>query len=376
MSQEYKTIISLMSGTSIDDIDAVCVKIFEDLSFEIISSYSVEYPKEIREKIFEAVENRASTSDICFLNFVLGELYANVVIEFLKKIRMPKYDVDFVVTHGQTVWHQPQAETLGGIKTASTLQLGDISVISEKTGIMTIGDFRPKDIAAGGQGAPLVPFADELIFGREKRRGILNIGGIANITVLSPEVETFAFDIGAGNMLIDYFAKKLFNVPYDKNGELAAKGSIDEQLLRFMMQLDYYKKEPPKSTGRELFGAEYAEEVYAHALKIPVNILATVTAQCAYGVFDAYERFIRPVTTLDEIVLGGGGAYNLSLIKYLKKLMPEIKFSTHEDYNIGNKEKEALAFAYLGYMAYQNKCNNLPEATGARYGVSMGKISY
>lgn len=376
MSQDYKMIISLMSGTSIDEIDAVAVKIFDDLHFEIVESNSIKYPPNVRNIVFDAACNKATTSQICALNFILGELFAKAVLELIKKINIPKYDVDFVVSHGQTVWHIPQKIKIDGIKTGATLQLGDISVISERTGIMTIGDFRPKDIAAGGQGAPLVPFADELIFGREERRGILNIGGISNITVLSPDVDTFAFDIGPGNMLIDYFAQKFFQVPYDKDGALAAKGNIDEKLLRFMMELEYYKAPPPKSTGREMFSAQYAEEVYKHALKIPHNILATVTAQCAYAVFEAYTKFIQPRTILNEIVLGGGGAYNKTLKNYLQKLMPKIKFTTHEDYKIGNKQKEALAFAYLGYMTYQNKCNNLPGATGANYSVSMGKISY
>lgn len=376
MRKNYKKIISMMSGTSADGIDAILVKIFNDLSFDVLDSHSIDYPDDIKIMIAKCANNKASTAEICNLNFVLGEMFARCANELIEKSDSKKTNIDFISSHGQTIFHSPEERTLGGITTKSTLQIGDISVIAERTGIMTVGDFRPKDIAAGGQGAPLVPFADEIIFGRAKNRGILNIGGISNITVLSNVAPTFAFDIGTGNVLIDYFAKKLFNKDFDFNGKLASQGSIDEQLLRFMMNHEYYDLPIPKTTGREMFNEEYAELVYKYALKAPYNILATVTAQCAYSIFDAYKKFIQPIVELEEIVIGGGGAYNETLKKYLRKLMPEITFTTHVDYGIDNKHKEALAFAYLGFMTVQNKHNNVPAATGASHCTCMGKISY
>jgi len=356
----------MMSGTSLDGIDALAVKIFNDLSFEIINSHSCEYDADLKNGLYLAANNNASTADICALNFDAGKAFADCAAELMNKAGFSKADVDFISSHGQTVWHIPGN---------STLQIGDISVISELTGIMTIGDFRPKDIAAGGQGAPLVPFADEIIFKHEKRSGILNLGGIANITVLSPDNDTFAFDIGPANMLIDYYVRKFFDKPYDQNGELAAKGSVNEKWLKILLNEKFYSEKPPKSTGRELFSEKYAEKMLESAPPNPHDIIATATALTAKTVRDAYDNFIKPVTSLDELILGGGGAYNLTLRRMLQEQFPDLKISTHEDYNIDNKFKEALAFAYLGYMTYHKKCNNLPTCTGATHPVIMGKIS-
>ena len=376
MSRNYKRIISIVSGASADGLSAIIVKISKDLSFDITDSHSFEYPTEIKNLITKCARNQANTSEICHLNFVLGEIFAKCAEEIIKKSGIEKYNIDFISAQGQTIYHIPTEQTISGVSTRATLQIGDISVISERTGILTVGDFSSKDIAAGGQGAPLAPFADEIIFGRKKNRGILNINNITNITVLSPSVPTFAFDIGPGNIFINYFTKMLFNKDIDFNGKIASQGNIDEQLLRFMMTHEYYSKCPPKLANFEIFDENYAQQVYKNAIKVPSNIITTVTAQCAYAIYDAYKKFIEPKVELEEIVLGGDGASNDMLKTYLSRLLPNILFTTHIDYGIDNNFKEALAYAYLGYMTLGNKCNNIPGATGARHGVCMGKISY
>ena len=249
--ENFKQIISLMSGTSIDSIDALLVKIYDDLSFEIIDGLSLDYPKEVRDKIFRAVNNDVKISELSQLNFLIGELFAKAVNGLLEKTKTKKNEIDFISSHGQTVCHLPEKTNFCGFNISSTLQIGDISVISQMTKIKTIGDFRTKDMAAGGQGAPLVPFADEILFGKDKNRLIQNIGGISNVTVLLKNKDTFAFDNGAGNMLSDYFAKKLFNQPFDKDGELALHGRVDAKWLEYLLSEPYYAKQPPKTTGRE-----------------------------------------------------------------------------------------------------------------------------
>lgn len=376
MNKNYKTCVSMMSGTSLDGIDTCLVKIYEDLSFKILDSHSIDYPFEVREKLLETANNNASTSDICFLNFVVGELFAQCANELVIKSGIDKSQIDFISSHGQTVFHIPKEVELGGIKTKSTLQIGDVSVISERTGILTVGDFRTKDMAAGGFGAPLVPFADEILFKKDKNRAIQNIGGISNVTILSKDLDTFAFDNGPGNMLIDYFVKKLFDLPFDKNGEISSQGKVDENWLSILLNVEYYSLTPPKTTGRELFNDLYAEKVFEKAPTNKYDVIATITALTAKTIYDSYKNFVLPKVQIDEIVLGGGGAYNKTLIQYLEQYFGSIKVKTHEDFEIPNKLKEALAFAYLGYFTLNKKTNNLPACTGAKKPVVMGKISY
>ena len=374
--RNYKTIISLMSGTSIDSIDALMVKIFDDLSFEIIDNYSLSYSPEVREMIFKTVNNKSSVSEVCSLNFLLGRLFAEAVNQLLNKTTKSKNEIDFISSHGQTVFHIPEEKEFCGVNISSTLQLGDISVISQLTGIKTVGDFRTKDMAAGGQGAPLVPFADEILFGKDKNRLIQNIGGISNVTVLTKDKETFAFDNGVGNMLSDYFAQKLFGVPYDEGGEFALKGRVDENWLNYLLSEPYYSKKPPKTTGRELFSNEYAEKIFEKAPKDKYDVMATIAELTSCVIYNSYRDFIFKDNKIDEVVLGGGGAFNKAIVSSLARKLGDIPLKTHLDFNIPDKFKECLAFAYLGYYTFLNKPNNLPSCTGARESVVMGKISY
>ncbi len=370
--KNYKTIISMMSGTSIDSIDACLVRIYDDLSFKVIDSYSLEYPIEVRNKLLDLANNKGDVKDVCCMNFIVAELFAkcaNVLVEKYK-------DIDFISSHGQTICHIPKESTIGGTKTKSTLQIGDISVIAHKTGIMTVGDFRTKDVAAGGDGAPLVPFADRILFGLDKNRLIQNIGGISNVTVLSKDCDIFAFDNGVGNMLIDYCVNKFYNFPFDLDGKIALSGTVDETWLLNLLNEPYYSIHPPKTTGRELFNNEYAEKILSSAPEKKEDIIATLTALTARIIADSYVNFVFPKTNIDEVVLGGGGAYNKTLVKFLKQYLPELEIKTHIDFGIPDKLKEAIAFAYLGCYTITKQPNNVPECTGADSLVVMGKIAY
>lgn len=373
MNEKTKTAIGMMSGTSMDGIDACLVEINEDFSFRILDSHSIPYPDEVIEKLLLAANNHASTGDICNLNFVVAKLFAKCANELVKK-STNKEDVDYIASHGQTIFHIPKDISTGGITTKSTLQIGDISVIAQETGICTIGNFRTRDMAAGGLGAPLVPFADELIFKKDVPRAIQNIGGIGNVTVLSPHSETFAFDTGPGNMLIDYFVKKLFNKSYDESGEIAALGKVDEDWLSELLNEPYYSQNPPKTTGRELFNDEYAQKIFLSAPKNPHDVVATLTALTAKTIALAYENFIP--FKLKEVVIGGGGAYNKTLIKFLRSYLGNIEVKTHKDFGLEDKLKESVAFAILGYCTLNNITNNLPNCTGANEKVVMGEIAF
>lgn len=375
-NKQSKLVVGLMSGTSVDGIDACLVRINPDFTVEVISSLVLGYPDNIREKIFSLFNDKIDTYTLCWMNFVLGEYFAQAAVEVVDKAGLRTQEVDLIGSHGQTIYHLPVADEINGFKKSSTLQIGEPSVIVERTGITTIADFRPRDIAAGGQGAPLVCYADEVFFKKYNRPiAVQNIGGMANVTVVSPEYETFAFDTGPGNVLIDYYVGKFFNLDYDRDGLIASQGKVDENWLDYLMRHSYYYQEPPKTTGREMFSAEYAEEILKQAPENPYDVVTTVTALTAKTIFQAYRDFVYPKTQIQEIILGGGGAYNPELVRYLKLFFGDsIKISSHEDYGISNKFKEAIAFALLAYTTYYGIPNNVPSCTGAHSRRVLGKI--
>lgn len=377
-TEKSLTVIGLMSGTSVDGIDACLAKINDSFSFEIIETLVWDYPENIRQNIFKIFENKTSVEEICWMNFVIGECFAEAALEVIKKAGLSPKEVDLIGSHGQTIFHKPVDEYINSFNKKSTLQIGEGAVIAERTEITTISDFRTADIAAGGQGAPLVCFADEIIFKSPTLyRAIQNIGGIANVTVVSPEIDSFAFDIGPGNVLIDYCARKFFNQEYDRDGMLASQGNIDENWLDYLLQEKYYELLPPKTTGRELFSPEYVEKMLLKAPQNSYDIMATITALTARTIFNAYEEFIFPKTRIDEIILGGGGAYNPELVKMLENFFGEsVKILAHSDFGISDKFKEALAFAFLAYATFNKIPNNVPSCTGAKHRKILGKISY
>ncbi len=375
---DSKFVIGLMSGTSADGIDACLAEINPDFTFKSLETFILEYPENIREILFRIFENKTSVEEICAMNFLIGEYFALAVLELIKKAGVAPEEVDLIGSHGQTIFHKPADEYINSLSTKSTLQIGEAAIIAERTGITTISDFRSADIAAGGQGAPLVCFADSLLFKSSTiSRAIQNIGGIANVTVLSSEINAYGLDTGPGNVMIDYCAGKFFNQKYDKDGILAAQGQIDENWLEYLFSENYYSLKPPKTTGRELFSAEYIENMLLTAPENPYDIMATITALTAKTIFEAYKMFIFPKTRIDEIILGGGGAYNPVLIKMLKKHFGNsVKILSHENFGISDKFKEALAFAFLAYTTYYKIPNNLPSCTGAKHSKILGKISY
>ena len=368
---EVKKVIGLMSGTSCDSIDAGLCEVYPDMSVKLIKGINYKYPPHIKEKIFQIFRGEATVSDICKMNFAIGECFANAANTLIEEFGKP----DFISSHGQTVFHYPFDEKIDDISLKSSLQIGESSVIAQKTGCMVISNFREADIAHGGQGAPLVCFADEKWFrGKDKKNyTIQNIGGISNVTVVSQDYDTFGFDTGLGNIMIDYCANKYFSLSYDKDGKIASEGIVSDSWLECLLQDEYYFLEPPKSTGREYFNAIYIE----NAPTAPKDIIATVTALTAKTIADAYERFIYPNIGIHEAVICGGGAYNKTLMKFLRTYLPSyIDLKTCEDYGISNNFKEIMAFALLGYCTYYGIPNNLPCVTGAKKRVVMGKITY
>ena len=375
LNLEPKTIISLMSGTSCDSIDVGLCEVFPDFSCKLKDGINYNYPPDIKQRIFKILLEGATLEEICKMNFIIGHCFAEAANLMIKKHNKKP---DFISSHGQTVYHYPKDTKIDNISEKSTLQIGEPSVIAQETGCITIANFRTADIAQGGNGAPLVCFADEMWFKNKKKNfAIQNIGGISNVTVVSDKCETFGFDNGMGNIMIDYCANKYFGKDYDYNGELAEKGNINEDFLNYLLKDEYYFKKPPKTTGREYFSAEYIENSLKKAPENKYDIMATVTALTAKNIALSYERFVYNKTNIDEIILGGGGAYNLFLKKMIQNYVPKnILVKTHEDYDISNNFKEVMAFALLGYCTYYKIPNNLPSCTGAKKRVIMGQISY
>jgi len=366
-------VIGLMSGTSLDGIDGALVKINPDLSCEFIDGVSLDYSVEMSKKLKLLFSENISPKFLCEMNFLIGEYFAKCALKLEEKTNIKP---DLIGSHGVTFFHNPTSEKFENYSLNSTMQIGEAAIIAERTNVTTISDFRVQDMAAGGQGAPLVPFADKVFFSDKKlNRVILNLGGIANVTVLSNKCDIFAFDTGPANMLIDYAMRKFFNKPFDKDASIAKQGKLNEQLLSMLLDNNYFQISPPKSTGRELFGEAYLDNILKNINDTPENIVATLTHFTVKSIKQAFDDFILPKTNVDEIVLGGGGAYNPEI----KRLMEQefsynIKIKSHEDFGISNKFKEAMAFALLAYCTYNNIPNNVKTATGAVKNVILGKI--
>lgn len=353
------TVIGLMSGTSADGIDAVFARFAPDLSFELIDKYFYKYEPSFQNRIFNLFRENVNLAELCQINFDIAEKFTEAANILISRNEKP----DLIASHGQTIHHIPQK---------STLQLGEASVIAQKTGILTISNFRARDIAAGGHGAPLVCFADEKWFKRLKKTvAVQNIGGMANVTMVGADFDTFGFDTGVGNALLDYYARRFFNAPYDKDGVFSSAGNVNEGWLEVLLSDEYYSKKPPKTTGREYFSKFYAEKALRTAPESAYDIMATACALTAKTIADAVKEY-KP----EEMILGGGGAKNPTILKFLRKYLPETTvIKSHEDYGIDSDFKEALAFALLGYTSYWGIPNNLPLCTGASRRVVLGEAT-
>lgn len=374
--------IGLMSGTSADSIDAACVR-FEGapprLDWELLSFVTLPMTAELRQEIFAAFRPETGTVDkLCQLNFTLGEWFAKASLEAVKAANLTPAQVDFIGSHGQTVWHIPPNSGEG---VASTLQLGNPAVIAERTGITVVSDFRSRDMAAGGQGAPLVPFVDNLLLSHPTlSRAVQNIGGIGNVTWLPAggAGEAFGFDTGPGNMLLDRAAEVLTQgqMHCDMDGKMAFAGTVQENFLqKWMSEEPYFTRKPPKSTGRELFGVQRCDVYLKEMAGLPKeDILATLTAFTARSTAEAYKNFLPALP--DEVLLCGGGARNPAIAAMLQKELPTSRIGRTEDAGLPGDSKEAVAFAVLGYETMNRRPGNLPAATGAKGPVILGSITY
>lgn len=379
-------VCGLMSGTSLDGLDIAVVDFHSDdesVRHELKFFTTVPYPEELKERLSGLMNPNAPLQSISSMNMYLGELFALFIKEALTDSPVSFESIDLISSHGQTVWHEPISDG-GTFSSPNTMQIGDISVIAERTQKHVIGDFRTRDMAAGGQGAPLVPFADEYMFRSEDNGRILvNIGGISNITVLPPrglEQEVVAYDTGPGNMIIDAFAGFLSNglESFDRDGRYARAGKVHEEWLSDLLQHDYYRLPAPKSTGREEFGADYSKKIWKEADRFgiePADKIATVTMLTARTLADEIEKF-RKSHQVTEVFVSGGGIHNSTLLNYLRDLLPGMEIGKTDTLGIDGDAKEAFVFALLGYLGFHNKPNNLPAATGATRRTVLGKIAW
>lgn len=374
--------IGLMSGTSADGIDAALVALWEEggrLRVRLERFLTMPYPPEARALLFEAFADRTTVSGVCRLNALLGELFAEAALEVARQAGAAMGDVRFIASHGQTVWHAPDPVSLAGREVRATLQLGEPCVIAERTGRQVVADFRPRDVAAGGEGAPLVPYVDYLLFAdAERARAVQNVGGIGNVTYLpagaGPEA-IVAFDTGPGNLLIDAAVTRLTGGEerQDTDGALARAGRADVAVLRELLAHPYFRRAPPKSTGRELFGATFLDEIWPK-FSSPADLVATLTEFTAASIERSYQEWLTPRGRVDEVILGGGGARNPALVEALRCRLAPAVLRMPEAFGIGADAKEAIAFAVLGYETLRGRASNVPEATGARHPVVLGKL--
>lgn len=381
-------VAGVMSGTSADGIDVAVVRIAsgkEKPQLTLLAHEGFRYPPALRKAVLAAMNARSTTTaELARLNWRLGIAYAEAVNATAQR---HKIKLDLIGCHGQTLYHQASAASYAGKSFACTWQAGEPALIAAETGVPVVSNFRPADIAAGGQGAPLVPLLDKVLFADKKRGRVLqNIGGIANMTAMpadAPEREFIAFDSGPGNMVIDALVQKLFRKPYDRNGALAARGRVLEAVLGQMLREPYFALKPPKTTGREQFGREYAAKLLAACHRIsrkPEDALATATAITAESIAQSFTKFVLPELKRAPIdyIVSGGGARNRTLMRMLAdKLEPlGCNLATTGNFGMPAEAKEAAAFALMAWMTWHQLPGNLPSATGAKRPTILGQISY
>lgn len=374
-------VVGLMSGTSADGVDVVIVDISaRGVTVRAFDTYP--YAPALRRQVFKLFDPATGRADdICHLNFVLGEVFADAVINLARSSGIPLGSIDLIGSHGQTICHIPEGRRCGRRRLRSTLQIAEPSVVAERTGITTVADFRPRDVAAGGQGAPLVPFADYVLFAHSSRtRAVQNIGGVANVTFLPAGGrigDIVAFDTGPGNMILDRLAGLVSKgrCRYDADGRRAARGKVNRKLLAEWMGHRYFRRRPPKTTGREEFGVQFADEIFKATEARGVSgadLMATATGLTAESIADAYRRFGSP--GVDEVILCGGGARNRTLVRMLQDRLRPAKVLVMDEIGISADAKEAVSFAILAAATVRGVANNVPTATGATRPVVLGKI--
>jgi anhydro-N-acetylmuramic acid kinase len=376
-------VVGLMSGTSADAVDAVLVNIVRRGRTPRITTLafaSLPYPRSLQQRIRE-LSLDGHVGDICHMNVYLGELFAKAALLVIQKAGHRPADIDLIGSHGQTIHHLPKGKREPGIGLVrSTLQIGEPAVIAERTGIITVANFRPRDMAAGGEGAPLVPYAHAVAFGHAKRgRLVVNIGGISNVTYLPAGggvAELRAFDTGPGNMVLDAIVREVTKGKrtYDAAGRLARRGTVDRRLLRDLMAHPFIARCPPKSTGREEFGAPFVRRLLATQRRIRLST-EDLLATCAMWTAEAIGSSRRWLAgDIHDVIVGGGGVYNRAVMGSLRQVFEPTPVSTFDDCGWDSKAFEATAFALLAHDTYHGQCANVPQVTGARHPVLLGSV--
>jgi anhydro-N-acetylmuramic acid kinase len=390
-------VAGVMSGTSGDGINVALVQVERSSGqagistkasatrlprFKFLAHAEYPYPKNVRNSVLAAMNaSQASVADLSRLNFLLAELYAKAVLLTQSQFRMK---VELVGCHGQTIYHQGKPAPFLGSNVAATWQIGEGALLAARLGVPVVSDFRPADIARGGQGAPLVPFLDYLFY-RDRRVGriVQNIGGIANLTAVPRNAspgQVFAFDTGPGNMVIDAVTEQRFGKPYDRDGKIAASGTVLETVINQALRAPFFRQKPPKTAGREEFGREFVREFLNHCGRADSrDVVATATALTARSIADALKRFvIRRRGAFSEMIVSGGGTKNSTLMAMLniaiRPLGLQLRFS--DEFGLPSEAKEAAAFALLAYQTWNRQPSNVPSATGAKSAAILGKISH
>jgi len=385
--KKEKLVVGLMSGTSVDSIDAVLAVIKGNgtsTRFKQLAFHTHHYPKEYQKFVLQNSLPRSGSVDaISTLNILSAHFFADAVKALAKKANIPLSRIDLIGSHGQTIHHLPEIQKLFGKKIRSTLQIGDPSTIAKLTGIITVGDFRTGDMALSGQGAPLIPYFDYIAFRSARyNRALLNIGGISNITLLTKNcsvTDVVAFDTGPGNMIIDGLMNKMYNKPFDDRGTIASHGNIHFGLLGTLLRHPYFVKLLPKSTGREMFGHQFVEKI----LKKKTNhvrsedLIATATEFTALTIYEQFNRFLRKRLNgeiLDELIVSGGGSKNRTMMDALQRYFSPTRILTSDSLGVSSDAKEALCFALLANETISGNKSNIPNVTGATTGTVLGKI--
>jgi len=378
--------VGLMSGTSLDAVDAALVRLggaTDAPRVRLVAFASVRYSPAVRQRILQVAAGQAVPArEISQLNFLLGELFAEAALRVCRKAGISAHRLSVIGSHGQTVFHQGFATREAGRKISSTLQIAEPAVIAERTGAPVVANFRTRDVAAGGQGAPLVPLVDYLLF-KDRRKGTvtLNLGGIANITVIpagaGPE-EVFGFDTGPGNMVMDALVRHFSRgrKDYDSGGRLAARGKVLEERLSRALRFSFFHEAPPKSAGREQFGDEFIRRFFFAGRKPEraQDLVRTANELTARTVADALRNFVWPNIKIGRLIVSGGGAHNRVLVRRISELLPELDVNLSDAYGIPVSAKEAIAFAILADRTLQGLPGNLPAVTGARRAVALGCV--
>lgn len=378
-------LIGLMSGTSADGIDAVLIETgTRPLGpVALLGHVHIRWSQALQRHVTSLCRADAPLQEIVALSFRLGEDLAEAALAVARESGIPLSEIHAIGSHGQTIWHQPTPLRVLDRDVTGTLQLGEPSVIAARTGCVVVADFRPADMAVGGQGAPLVPFADfALLRSRQESRMVVNLGGIANVTVLPRNCardEVLAFDVGPANMLMDALARKSTNggQQFDTDGAMAARGTVNVGQLTEFLAHPFFAASPPKSTGREVFGDSFADRFYSAARRrhcSAEDMLATAASLTAEALRRAYNNWVEPETRIDRVILGGGGVHNTTLVEQIGRALGRIKISTHADFGLPDDAKEAVAFALLARETLAGRPSNIPGATGAREPAVLGKI--